>query len=54
MVKIIMSGCNGYMGRTVTDIVAADADAEIVAGIDLADHGDKTYPVFTNIADCNV
>ena len=49
-----MSGCNGYMGRTVTDIVAADADAEIVAGIDLADHGDKTYPVFTNIADCNV
>ena len=31
MVKIIMSGCNGYMGRTVTDIVAADADAEIVA-----------------------
>ena len=54
MVKIIMSGCNGYMGRTVTDIVAADADAEIVAGIDLADHGDKKYPVFTNIADCNV
>ena len=54
MVKIIMSGCNGYMGRTVTDIVAADADAEIVAGIDLADHGDKTYPVFTNIADCYV
>jgi 4-hydroxy-tetrahydrodipicolinate reductase len=54
MVRIIMSGCNGYMGRTVTEIVAADADAEIVAGIDLKDNGDKAYPVFTNIADCTV
>ena len=54
MVRIIMCGCNGYMGRTVTDIVAADEDAAIVAGIDLEDHGDKSYPVFTNIADCDV
>lgn len=54
MVRIIMSGCNGYMGRTVTEIVAADEDAQIVAGIDLEDKGDKEYPVFTDIADCNV
>lgn len=54
MVRIIMSGCNGYMGRTVTEIVAADEDAQIVAGIDLEDRGDKEYPVFTDIADCNV
>ncbi|MDO4321203.1 MAG: 4-hydroxy-tetrahydrodipicolinate reductase [Lachnospiraceae bacterium] len=54
MVRIIMSGCNGYMGRVVTEIVAADEDAEIVAGIDLVDNQDKTYPVFTNIADCDV
>lgn len=54
MVRIIMSGCNGYMGRTVSDIVAADTEAEIVAGIDLADHGDKTYPVFTDLAACDV
>lgn len=53
MVRIIMSGCNGYMGRTVSDIVAADEDAQIVAGIDLTDNGDKAYPVFTNIADCD-
>lgn len=54
MVRVIMSGCNGYMGRVVTDIIAADEEAQIVAGIDLADKGDKTYPVFTNIADCDV
>ncbi len=54
MVRIILSGCNGYMGRTVTEIVAADENAEIVAGIDLADNGDKKYPVFTNIEDCDI
>lgn len=54
MVRVIMSGCNGYMGRVVSDIIAADEEAQIVAGIDLVDNNDKTYPVFTNIADCNV
>lgn len=54
MVRIIMSGCNGYMGRAVTEIVAADGEAEIVAGIDVTDHGDKPYPVFSSIADCAV
>lgn len=54
MVRIIMSGCNGYMGRVVTEIVAADEEAEIVAGVDIADRGDKEYPVFANIADCGV
>ena len=49
-----MSGCNGYMGRVVTEIVAEDENAEIVAGIDLEDKNDKTYPVFTSIADCDV
>lgn len=54
MVRVIMSGCNGYMGRVVTDIVAADEEAQIVAGFDLEDKGDKTYPVFTSPADCDV
>ena len=54
MVRIILSGCNGFMGRSITEIVASDADAEIVAGIDLEDHGDKIYPVFTNIEECTV
>lgn len=49
-----MSGCNGYMGRVVTEIAAADEETEIVAGFDLEDKGDKTYPVFTSIDDCDV
>ena len=54
MTKIILSGCCGYMGRVVTDIVAADEDTEIVAGIDIAGQGNQEYPVFAKVEDCNV
>lgn len=54
MTRIIMHGCNGKMGRVITDIVANDEACEIVAGIDLVDTVAHTYPVFTNIDDCNV
>lgn len=54
MVRIIMHGCNGKMGQVITGIVAEDTQAEIVAGIDVYDGITNTYPVFTNIQDCNV
>ena len=52
MVKIIMHGCCGHMGQVISDLVAKDANAEIVAGIDVTDKGNTTYPVFTNIKEC--
>ena len=54
MVKVIMHGCNGKMGQVITGIIAEDKDAEIVAGVDTSNHIQNTYPVFGNIADCNV
>lgn len=54
MTRIIMSGCNGAMGNMITGIVEEDKDAQIVAGIDIADNGDKSYPVFSSIRDCDV
>lgn len=54
MTKIIMHGCNGAMGQTISRIVREDNDAEIVAGIDIVDTIDNGYPVFTSIKDCNV
>lgn len=54
MVRIIMNGCNGHMGQTITRLVAADPDAEIVAGIDAYTGIENTYPVFTKIADCDI
>ena len=54
MTNIIMNGCNGRMGRMITDIANKDTDVQIVAGIDAYDKVANDYPVFTNIFDCNV
>ena len=54
MVKIIMHGCNGHMGQVISGIVEKDPDAEIVAGIDIADQGKNSYPVLTDIDACQV
>ncbi|MDY3910094.1 MAG: 4-hydroxy-tetrahydrodipicolinate reductase [Eubacterium sp.] len=54
MTRIIMSGCNGAMGRMIADIVKDDSEAEIVAGIDVADNGDRAFPVFHSISECDV
>lgn len=42
------------MGQTITEICKADADIEIVAGIDLYDGIDNDYPVFSSIDKCDV
>lgn len=54
MVKIIMHGCNGHMGQVISGLVEKDPNAEIVAGIDIADQGRNSYPVFTDINACQV
>ena len=54
MVKIIMHGCNGHMGQVITGLVKEDANAEIIAGIDMNDNGQNDYPVFKSLAECDV
>ena len=54
MVKVIMHGCNGHMGQVITDLIAKDENAQIVAGIDMVDSRDNRYPVFTDIKACQV
>ncbi len=54
MTDIIMSGCNGHMGRMITEIVSRDSDSSIVAGIDINTERRNDYPVFDNISKCDV
>ncbi|MCH5265468.1 MAG: 4-hydroxy-tetrahydrodipicolinate reductase [Lachnospiraceae bacterium] len=54
MTRIIMSGCHGAMGKTITNIVREDSEADIVAGIDITEGEEKGYPVFSAIGDCDV
>ncbi len=49
-----MCGCNGKMGRSISEIVAGDPDIEIVAGVDKAGNNTFGYPVFSNLKDVNV
>lgn len=54
MYRLIMHGCNGKMGQVISNLVAADEEACIVAGIDAKDDGHNVYPVFTDIDACDV
>ena len=47
-----MHGCCGHMGQVISDLVEKDTNAEIVAGIDVTDKGNTSYPVFTDIHEC--
>lgn len=47
MIKIVVSGCNGAMGRMLTEVIEATEDTEIVAGIDRNLNAcDNKYPVY--------
>ena len=50
MTRIIMTGCNGKMGKMISEIVAEDEDAVIVAGVDISE-GSHDYPVYKQISD---
>lgn len=54
MLKIILSGCNGKMGRVITDIINKRNDAAIVAGVDLNISQNGPFPVFNNFNDITV
>ncbi len=54
MVKMILCGCNGKMGRNISEIVQNDPDIEIVAGLDKAGTNTFGYPVFEKLKDVNV
>lgn len=54
MIRILMHGCNGYMGRVVTRLAQEDTSVQIAAGVDPFDGPDQGYPVFKKIEDCNV
>lgn len=54
MIKLIMHGCNGKMGRMITGIVNADENVQIVAGVDAYTGIPNEYPVFETIQKCDI
>lgn len=54
MKRILLSGCNGKMGRMISSCVRDRDDCMIVAGIDVSGTVLDAYPVFTKISECSV
>lgn len=51
MINVVMHGCNGKMGQTISDIVAKDDSLNMLAGVDKFDDGHNPYPVVSDIND---
>lgn len=54
MTRIILCGCNGAMGQTISHLAEEDKDVKIVAGVDINTQSRNGYPVFYRIRECNV
>lgn len=54
MVKILMNGCNGFMGRVICDLISNMENVTVAAGVDLVASNDGAFPVFADIYDCDV
>lgn len=54
MTRIILVGCNGHMGQTVTHVLDNHPDCAIVAGIDSNRQTLNPYPVFDSFSDITV
>ena len=54
MTRMILCGCNGKMGRMLTQCIAARDDCEVVAGFDINTASTAGYPVFATPENCSV
>lgn len=49
MLRILLSGCNGRMGRAISELCAEDDRVIIVAGVDLNTTRQASYPVYADL-----
>ena len=54
MVKVMMYGCNGYMGHVICNLIKDMENVTVAAGIDPCPGDQKDFPVFTSLDACDV
>ena len=52
MIRVMISGCCGHMGRVVSQLCLEDPQIQVVAGVDILGGGSQDYPVFSSPAQC--
>lgn len=53
MIKIVLNGCSGKMGKMITECADKFKGVEIIAGIDKFPNN-TSYPIFENVQDLNI
>ena len=51
MTDILLSGCNGKMGRVVAECVSKRTDCRIAAGIDINTDANAGFPIFAKLSE---
>lgn len=51
MINIILCGCQGHMGKTITELVNERRDMQIIAGVDIKNDLTTDYPIYSAIDD---
>lgn len=51
MIRVILHGCGGRMGRMISDLAKEDKDIIITAGVDLRDDISAAYPVYKSVSE---
>ena len=54
MKRIILCGCNGKMGRVLTECIRQRCDCTVVAGFDINTENNAGFPVFASPDNCQV
>jgi len=53
MIRILLRGCYGRMGRMISDLAAQEGNVCVMAGVDVTS-GTAVYPVFSDLMTCDV
>lgn len=51
--NILLSGCNGAMGRVLQEIIFQEEVMKVVAGFDHISGGEFPFPVYSELSKCN-
>lgn len=51
MIRILLNGCNGKMGRVISNLAEASTSLQITAGVD-RNNTENYFPIYSNIFDC--
>ncbi|MGH4118569.1 4-hydroxy-tetrahydrodipicolinate reductase [Clostridium sp.] len=52
MIKMLLNGCNGKMGKIISELASSSSTISVIAGVD-KNSSNLNYPCYNNINDCN-